>query len=592
MRLPRRRYSVDPNIDDSTRDAEPVDPEFDRYAITPAQVKTLAAQVRDPLTHTERCVDQFSFLPSGGHRLTRKLQILIPQSAAPPGRSMRIVSLGVFQPRRYPDFTVSDCAGRRLNLLTRRQHGLARTEVLLSSHVWKFSEQLRDHQRADPHSPTTTAYGELYASLFVMFTTINGESDEARLAGERACMAYVQLLRLLGLRLGAELYERLQAFGADLRQTVRATEYLCWAMVEPGEVINLSVTHTTKDILHDLTPLKGLIDAAGSIWRGAIEEPREQRLGIQAKWYVGYGLAPIKYKLAVTGAHRSRSYYYTVEPPEKADVTYLDWETGNSIEDAGLETDSAVPALHLHNHIPPADASSATGNVIRTYVRCAPSEHKKLAAGAFLNAVFVFLIAYGHLHGGLSQEWLLATPTVLLAYLAQQQRHYYAHTTRRQRAVVWGYLMACVLFLATIAFNGVSYSAGSRGWGWFTLVVAWLFAVSSVGLFVWYAPLGYSFQRITERKTHRAAEQDAALGLSGVETWRIYDRVVHDYCDRIMRCVAAGVVLTTVVAALTWHLPTKHGDTHAALRTRSPSAALRLPSACRARCRAPAARAG
>ena len=123
MRLSRRNRSSQSNID--------------RFAITPAQVDTLAEQVRDPLTHTERCVDELTFLPAGGHRSTRNLQILIPASAAPPDRSWRVVSLGVFPPGRFPDFTVRDCAGQRLNLLTRRQHGLARTEARGRPAEWR-----------------------------------------------------------------------------------------------------------------------------------------------------------------------------------------------------------------------------------------------------------------------------------------------------------------------------------------------------------------------------------------------------------------------------------------------------------------------
>ena len=544
MRLPNRKSSSHSN--------------GDRFAITPAQVDTLAEQVRDPLTHTERCVDELAFLPAGGHRWTRKLQILIPASAAPPERSWRILSLGVFPPRRYPDFTVHDCSDQRLNLLTRRQHGLARTEALLTSHIWKLYPELQKRQRASKPNPATATYAELYAALYTVFTTIDGESPASKQARARAGRAFIMLLRLLGLPLGNEVRQRVAVFAADLRQTVRATEYLCWAKAGAGEVINLSATYTSKDVLHDLAPLKDLTDALGSIWKGAVEEPRQVRRRIQAKWYVQYGLAPIKYRLAVPSDQRSRSYYFTVAAPERSDVTYLDWEDGNSIADDGVETDSAVPALHLHNHDAPSAPSSAAGHIIRTYVRCSPNEHKKIAAGALINAIFVFLIAYGHLRGSPNQEWLLVTPTVLLAYLAQQQRHYFAHTTRRQRAVVWGYLIVSVLFLSTIAFNNVSPRAGSEGWGWFTLVVAWLFAVTSVAVCAWYAPLGYSFQRITERRTRRATEhQPPGSEALSEPMWRVYDRVVHSYCDRIMGGVVGAMALATVIAAVTWHLPSE-----------------------------------
>ncbi len=521
----------------------------DHFAITPSQVDTLAAQVRDPLTHTERCVDELTFLPTGGHRWTRKLQVLIPRTASPSERSWRIVSLGVYRARRYPDFTVSDCAEQRLNLLTRQQHGVARTEALLSSHIWRFRAQLK-RIASSPNSQAANAYKELYDALYTIFTTVDAESLAVQKARFRAGITFIHLLRLLGVQPRDRARQSIEAFAADLRQTVRATEYLCWVRAAAGEAVNVIASYTAQDPLHDLAPLKGLPDAFASIWEGAIQEPRVNRRRIQAKWFVEYGLAPIKYRLAVPSDQRSRSYYFTITAPERSDVTYLDWEAGNSIQHDRNETDSAVPSLHLHNHPTPLDTTGSTGHIIRAYLRCAPNEHKKIAIGAFLNALLVFLIAYGRLHGGLSQEWLIVTPTVLLAYLAQQQRHYFAHTTRRQRAVVWGYLMASVLFLSTIAFNNVAPQAGSAGWGWFTFIIAWLFASSSVVVCTWYAPLGYSFQRITERNTRQTAEQNG-----NEPVWQIYDQVVHRYCDQIIKATLSAIALVTILVAVTWHLP-------------------------------------
>src|SRR5262249_46498272 len=114
-------------------------PSDDPFAITPAQVRCLAEQIRRPTDYTERCVEQLAFLPTGGQRWTRRLQIRVPSSSTPPGHAWRIISLGAFRARRYPDFTARDAAGARLPLLTRDQHGLALTETLLTTHVWRFS---------------------------------------------------------------------------------------------------------------------------------------------------------------------------------------------------------------------------------------------------------------------------------------------------------------------------------------------------------------------------------------------------------------------------------------------------------------------
>ncbi len=213
--------------------------------------------------------------------------------------------------------------------------------------------------------------------------------------------------------------------------------------------------------------------------------------------------------------------------------------------------------MHLHNdHIDGGQAASK--RTIRAYVRCAPNEHKKMSTGALLNGVFAFLVAYGNLRGTTTQQWLLVTPTVLLAYLAQQQRHYFAHTTRRQRAVIWVYLALSVFFLITIAFNKAHLSSGSSGWGWFTFIIVALFALASAGIFALYAPLGYSFQRITERRTRRRAPNAVDDKGDTIPPWKTYEGIIHAYCAGVMKFISAAVVVTACAIGLTWHLPREH----------------------------------
>jgi hypothetical protein len=552
----------------------------DPVPVAPTHVTTFTQMLRDPRRYTQRCVEELGFLPGGGQEWIRSLQVLVPGSAKPDGIAWRIISLGAFRRRRFPDFAVHDAAGIRLNLLTRHQHGTVLARSFLARHFHDLPNAFERLQGSNLGDPSRATYAQLHQAIYTMFTTIDSTSRAFTEASSSAARAYITLLRQLKVT-PFEATTRVSAFLAEFRQTRRCTEYLCWVKTAPGDVLNLRVTHTNKDVLHELAPLKGISDGLASIWRG-LAEPRYKRRAVHDNWYVQYGLAPLKYRLAIPSHERAGSYYFTATPPTRSYIAYLDWETENSFLD-DLEADSAAHAMHIHHDERlPVQSTRATaehikgdrkkeqeaepvedvehGRTIRAYIRCAPNEHKKIAAGALLNLIFVFLVAYGHLTGDGTQTWLLVTPTVLTAYLAQQQRHYYAHTTRRQRAILWGYLGTSIAFLVTISFNKIALVSGSAKWGPFTVFVAWLLAASSAAVFVWYAPIGYGFQRVTERRTRRLMAEQARDEDGATPSWGLYERVIHQYCDRIIRGVAAGIVVVTVLAGATWNLSRLVGD--------------------------------
>jgi hypothetical protein len=284
------------------------------------------------------------------------------------------------------------------------------------------------------------------------------------------------------------------------------------------------------------------------------------------RWYCQFGLAPLTYVFPIP---RTGSYYFTMEPPAKADVTYLDWEVANSFEDK--ELDSGFASAHVHDR--DATSHQVKDHLVHAYVRCRTREHKQIAAGALLNAVFVFLLARGKLAGGLgtsAQTWLLITPTVLIAYLAEQQRHYYAHTTRRQRAILWMYLVISVGFLVTLSATSTHGATGSQHWTWFATRLAWLFFAISIAVCLWYAPLGYNYQLTTEKWARRRFEKrmrwrPRKWGLFNEAderpTHEIYEQMLRRYCNRVFRAMLS--VTPCVLAALiaTWHFPPRHERT-------------------------------
>ena len=309
--------------------------------------------------------------------------------------------------------------------------------------------------------------------------------------------------------------------------------------------------------------------AVKSIWSGIFTRSQEKRRTARMRWYCQFGLAPLSYTFTVPQA---LSYYLTMEPPAKTDITYYDWGEDNSFERQQGRLDSASASVHLHNRH--TAQRRMKDRAVLAYVRCRTREHKQIAFGALLNAIFVLLAAHGRFAANIgtsAQTWLLVTPTVLIAYLAEQQRHYYAHTVRRQRAVLWVYLAISVLFLVTIAFSRAHGTLGSQHWGWFSTGAAWLFAATSVFVCVWHLPLGYNYQLTTEKwaKTrfghkgkNRTRLKIGRWGFYSTEetgpTWEIYDNVIRKYCDWVFGSAVVIAICALAAIILTWQHPPKH----------------------------------
>lgn len=266
--------------------------------------------------------------------------------------------------------------------------------------------------------------------------------------------------------------------------------------------------------------------------------------------YRKLGLAPLNYALHVPSHDHAGSYYFTISPPENTEITYVNWGVGDTLTGESEEVDCAMTSVHLHTgRTASSDADEAGqleepegGGTIAVFLRNTTRDHKKIAAGALLNLLFVFLVAAGRASdkiGSSAQTWLLVTPTALTAYIAEQQRHYYANATRRQRGILWGYLLISLSFLIASSFSLANGSTAGRDWGWVARDSAWLLAVSSAVLVAWYVPLGVSYHRNTARLAERFRSTSKASRLS-------YERAVLRYSDviatvGILVAIGAGV---------------------------------------------------
>src|SRR5262249_7672020 len=140
--------------------------------------------------------------------------------------------------------------------------------------------------------------------------------------------------------------------------------------------------------------------------------------------------------------------------------------------------------------------------------------------------------------------WLLLTPTVLIAFLAEQQRHYYAHATRRQRGALWIYLALSIAFLVVVSLGSISDRPISE-WGLSAKLLGSSFALMSAAVAAWWTPLGYNL----EKYTNRWYEQGRVGLRSGDER---YSSMVLKYCNRIIAFVIAAVIVTAVGLSATF----------------------------------------
>ena len=170
----------------------------DRRAIGPPQLRVLLQMLRYPASYTQRIVERLSFLTPSGQCWERHTQVAVPEdlSAQPSGDGIEdefIVSLGMFKRRRFADFTVRDSRGRRLNLVTRQQHGHCLTTALILKYLANSRVTALGHPAHDE------AWSALYAAIYAMFTSVQTESAELDGTAREAGRAFAALLDSLGV---------------------------------------------------------------------------------------------------------------------------------------------------------------------------------------------------------------------------------------------------------------------------------------------------------------------------------------------------------------------------------------------------------
>ncbi len=539
---------VSEDLEKGSQPEEPDDRFDDRSLITPRRLAALRPMLRSPTTYTQRLVERLDFLPEGGQRWRRDLQVLIPALEAldPTLDEWFVVSLGQFRRRRLPDFCVTDCSGRVLNLLTRIQHGHCLAYITID-------QFLTDEERNRIVAITGTgdaaavrnAYSRLYVPTFEMFTSVRADL---------ASVAEHSLAELLSL-LGADstlAAQRAGIFMQEMTKVTEVTQYLCWVRARAGSPVRLTATYTMPDPTRLESPDPGF----GS---GRFDRLRTGARLWSSEVYAQLGLGPISYDFRTPANDHAGSYYFTLEPPGETSISYLDWGLDNTIEDDGEEWACAHNSVHVHNGsglLGPEDEPKPRKEIpdskIHAFMRLDPADHKQVLLAALLNVVFVWLAEAGRLSSQLDSTatpWLAFVPAVLIAYVAQQRRHYFAASTRWIRAVIWGYLALNIVFLVSITFDIASDGSFADRHGFSDDAVSIVMAGASIVVFWVFAFIGWPYEPLVKwffrRSRVRTARRAAAVPAES--TAHTYARVARRYGHI---AVATIVVFLGLMAAL------------------------------------------
>jgi hypothetical protein len=529
----------------------------DRDLISGAQLAALRPALRSPTVYTQRLVEHLDFLPQGGQRWRRDLQILIPEveGISPEEDHWLIVSLGQFRRRRLPDFTVTDCAGRALNLLTRVQHGHCLADFTLDQYL---TDPERDGvQRAaesDPGGTISRAYTDVYMPTFEMFTSVRKDLAPVAEGKMAALLAHLGTEEVLAVR-------RAALFMEDMTDVAKVTQYLCWVRGRPGSAVRLTATYTMPDPARLAGP-----DPTDGSEMGSLSRLRAASRKWRSEQYARLGIGPVHYSFPTPANDHAASYYFSIEPPSESSIPYLDWGLENTIEGDGEEWVCAHNSVHVHNGAgllvrgeKPKPRRKIPESKIHAFLRLDPADHKQVMFAALLNLIFVWLAEAGRLSSqidGAAASLLAFTPAVLLAYVAQQRRHYFAGATRRVRAVIWGYLLFNIVFALSITFDIASSGSFADRHGFSDDFVSILMAATSIVVFWVFTFVGRPYEWVVRQSFKFARWRDGRKRWAGGRP----ESTVHSYV-RVARWYGnlAGIFIAISLAAMAAVLLTGNG---------------------------------
>lgn len=548
-----------------------------------------------PSHYNRRVFESLTFLPGGGQQWERRLQIRLPRvptssAQVSGGRSTStarlvahtptafIVSLGMFERKRFPDLRVEDAAGRGLVLLTRYEHGYCLANGMLrqflSNDEWGMVNATEDGR---------ATLDSLFPRLASMLTNVVATRDPKR---EDVLSDLDRLLRLVEApEARLELARTLMTHAYDQMQT--QVQYLCWVPADAGSLVNLSVSYTIADSPN----LSGYGESFNTPDGSVALADRLHLRRVHAKWrdfrmrrYASVGLRPLYYEMRAPAHDHCASYYFAASPPPNSQITYLDWGLGRSFEKRSHELDSAQYSCHVHNGADASERSLIVGAKIALFVRADPADHGSLAALALFGALLTFLAQKGTfvtLVAG-AVQWMLLVPAATVVLIGLHRQHHYAPVMRPLRITLWVYVALSVIFAAAAIFDTVPGDDWNGRVDALDDFASGAFGLASIALLVMLAASGPYYNRATRRELHRvfgrsriypgcwsrfqrlvrfwwfwpdAAEKKRRTehdypddGRHHYETARMYESVCRRYADRAVLLSVALLCAVVIVA--------------------------------------------
>jgi len=488
----------------------------DLVVIDDSQLDALALMLRHPSRYFQRIVESVTFISGGAQQWRRSVQVRLPPvpsthdgTTAPQRHALAaqrfVVSLGMVQRRRLPDFEVRNCFGHKLNLLTRRQHGHCLTLGML--YQFLLDDEWDTASEAPDGSDVARALDELYRNLFSMLTSVVAARDPST---ETIALALTALLEALDAS-AERIADASRLLSHAYEQMATQTQYLCWVIGRPGETVQLESRYT----LSDAPSAKGPSRSASQRSPVALGGHRAGWLGAQWwKWrdwrsqaYAKLGLVPLYYYLPAPSHDHAGSYYLMFAPPADVGVSLMDWGNGRCFDRSSNGIDSAHHTCHIHNGETVKDRSSIFGSAISVFVRATPRDNGKLAAVAFLSLCMAWLAQKGGFLQTPPTQWLLLAPAAIVVFINLQREHHYGAIMRPLRVVMWGYVGLLVLFALSVSFDPFSTFTWLGPQSELNDVVSGALAFASVALLFLFAASSSRYDRIVERLFNRMFER-------------------------------------------------------------------------------------
>jgi len=193
------------------------------------------------------------------------------------------------------------------------------------------------------------------------------------------------------------------------------------------------------------------------------------------------------------------------------------------------------------------EATSIRQSKVHAFLQVEPIDTKKIVFGAILNIIFAYLLErnrLGNEAGGVTVTGLLLTPAALIAYIAQQERHYYSSQISWLRGIVWAYVAINVVYIVSISSDLASKDGLLDRNGFTDDLSSAVMAICSLGVAVLFALVGTGRHRVidwlckrTLRRTRASAGKEAIPASVSA-----FAAAARRYGDAVVVAIAVGVV--------------------------------------------------